>query len=65
MGIVTKAIGLLPVLVRVISDVDKRVKAAHAPGSPGGTKITPAEVLEIVAAEVGPLIKGITELFVE
>lgn len=54
-----KVLEVLPVLVEVIADI----QAARDPNSPGGAKVTPAELAKLIGEGVAKLGKAILTVF--
>lgn len=55
------ALSLVPALMRILPEIEAKVAAAKAPGSAGGSKVTPAEIAEIVVAEISPVVHAVIE----
>ena len=58
-AIVLKAIGILPVVVAIVSDIE----ATRDPASPGGVKATPGEVAQVIAAGAKKIAEALAAAF--
>jgi hypothetical protein len=68
MTALTKAISILskliPVVTKVIRDVEAKIAADKAASSDGGSKVTPVEIAQIVADEIGPVVEALVTAIV-
>jgi hypothetical protein len=58
-AIVLKAIGILPVVVEVVAEIE----ATRDPASPGGIKATPGEVAAVIASGAKKVAEALAKAF--